>query len=83
MCFNTFTTVTKTCPDLGLLGHGEIRYNTDITINGSYPVGTRANYSCQFGYSLYGAERNFCSESGIWEEKRTLCIGKKLKAGSK
>ena len=38
------------------LSNGEVQYDMD-PIDGKYPLGTTANYSCNRGYKLYGGTR--------------------------
>ena len=48
------------------LENGDTAYN-ESDINGEYPVGTMASFSCSSGFSLSGSDSSICQMSGHWK----------------
>ena len=57
------------CPDLNL-ANGAVNYDAS-PVNGGYPEGTTASYSCNYGYSLSGTRTRTCHNSGNWDQQQT------------
>ena len=45
------------------------------SINGSYTIGTTANFTCQPGYNSTGIDLIMCQDSGSWNFTGQLCEG--------
>ena len=43
-------------------------------LNGNYPVGTTASFTCDHGYSQSGSSTRTCQDPGIWNQQETNCI---------
>ena len=65
-----------TCGSLGLIG-GRVTYNRD-SVNGRYPVDTRASFSCNPGYSRSGSSSRTCQTSGNWNQQMPRCNQSKV-----
>ena len=74
MC-NFFSLVT--CSAL-ILSDGGISYNKSPLNNGGYPVGTVAEFSCNFGYSQSQSNSRTCQLSGMWNQQTPICNQSKL-----
>ena len=57
------------------LENGEVTYNREqvLNLNGRYPIGTVAMYTCKSGYSLSGLDSNTCQNSGNWQKAPPTC----------
>ena len=51
---------------------GTVAYNRN-RVNGGYPVGTRADFSCNYGYSRSGPRSRTCQTSGNWNQQTPTC----------
>ena len=80
---NSVIFTTAACPDLGQIGNGS------IAIYPGWPMqvglGTKANYTCNSGYSLRGAVTRHCVYGsgekvniGIWNGSAPICKGKEF-----
>ena len=67
-----------TCAVLSL-EDGQIDYTEAAEINGEYPVGTVASFSCNSGLSLSGSESSICQMSGNWKQQSQICNAGKMK----
>ncbi|XP_055950896.1 P-selectin-like [Argiope bruennichi] len=47
---------------------------TDEEDDFKYPVGTRLQYICDPGYTLFGKETLYCEPSGRWSAGRSMCV---------
>ena len=50
------------------LPNGEVNYDPE-SINGEYPMGTIASFTCNYGYNLNGSNSRTCQISGNWTQK--------------
>ena len=64
-----------TCQALSLV-NGQINYNEPAAINGDYPVGTVASFTCTDNYYLSGSESITCQTSGDWNQETSACKSK-------
>ena len=55
-----------------LLPNGEVNYDPE-SINGEYPVGTIASFTCDSGYNLNGSTSRTCQPSGNWTQRTPDC----------
>ena len=60
------------CPPLSL-ENGEVMYNTTQVSNDRLIVGTRASFTCEYGYSLSGSSSSTCNSAGNWNESTQTC----------
>ena len=54
------------------LQNGQVRYN-QASMNGQYPVGTTASFSCGSGYKLRGQNSRSCQATGTWTQTTPEC----------
>ena len=54
------------------LSNGRVSYNQE-SVNGEYPVGTTASYTCNSGYNLKGPNPRTCQSSGTWTQGSPYC----------
>ena len=45
------------------------------SVNGSYPIGTTAHFTCHPGYRATGVDLIMCNDSGNWNFTSQLCEG--------
>ena len=60
------------------LNNGQVSYNSQ-EVNGKYPVGTVATYTCNYGYRLAGSRSRICQKSGLWNKNHSTCRQSKHK----
>ena len=60
-----------TCSALSL-SNGQVSYNTS-TVNGGYPVDTKASFTCNSGHSGSGSGFTICQNSGDWDQQTPGC----------
>ena len=61
------------------LRNGQISYSQPVLVNGKYPVGTTASFSCGSGYKLRGPNSRICEAPRTWTQGTPECEqGKKF-----
>ena len=58
-----------TCGSLSI-SHGSVFYNKSPVIDGKCAVGTKAIFSCNYGYKHSGDKTRTCRTSGKWSKKK-------------
>ena len=56
-----------------MLDNGRVRYNKSKNLNGKYPLGTVASFTCNHGYLVEGPGPRTCQISGSLDLKPTTC----------
>ena len=59
------------CPTISL-GNGEVHYQPS-EVDGGYPTGTVAFFSCDEGYITNGSVFVTCQDSGTWDSEISTC----------
>ncbi|XP_022249823.1 protein lev-9-like [Limulus polyphemus] len=54
------------CPDPQKPHHGDVQYSEKI-------YNSKAEYSCDDGYKLYGEKERYCQEDGKWSGEEPVC----------
>ena len=54
------------------LSNGQVTYNL-VSMNGQYPVGTTASFTCDSGYNVVGSNSITCQPSGTWNQQAPNC----------
>uniref|UniRef100_UPI00358F1FD2 sushi domain-containing protein 4-like n=1 Tax=Myxine glutinosa TaxID=7769 RepID=UPI00358F1FD2 len=54
------------------VGHSWVSEN--VSLNGTYPVGSSLLYTCYPGYSLHGAQRISCTKHLTWSQEPPTCL---------
>ena len=68
--------VSVTCTSLTLI-NGDVSYSISA-IDGRYPVGSTASFTCSDGYIRNGLDSSTCMITGEWMDELPTCIGEKL-----
>ena len=53
---------------------GTVAYE-QLLLNGRYPVGSRANFTCGQLYYPIGSDSSTCHSSGNWDKPTLICEG--------
>ena len=57
-----------------MVANGRVGYD-QLLLNGRYPVGTRASFTCGQLYYPIGSHSSTCGSSGNWDRPTLICEG--------
>ena len=60
-----------------MVANGTVGYD-QLPVNGRYPVGTRASFTCAQLYYPIGSDSSTCDSSGNWDRPTLTCEGEVL-----
>ena len=59
---------------ISLSNHAQAVYNAQQVPAGGYPIGTKANFSCDPGYSNAASAQASCRSPGSWSTSGPYCL---------